>query len=237
MADKIKKVLLLSLITLFGLTIFGCKSPPPAPVEPEEIPEIEEKYDITGTWFSGDHRARIVYQYRPDGAGCEITINQGSTFSLTYRPFNYSLTDNSITITFSDSMRPANIVYNYEMTSAVRLKKADYTPGFSPTFVKQEVTIVEGLWRREGTDNVEYLFGGRNFLLKMQNGVPTATGNFILSASSLIINDLHRCTDYYMLRWVTSTASHDNYMYRLDGDRLSLSSGGRENLFIKSTFK
>jgi len=214
------------ILTLFALVFFGCKSAPPPAPEPEEIIE-EEKLDITGTWFSGDSRTRVVYQYRSDGTGCEITINQGSSFNLTYRPFNYTITDNSININFTDSMRPLNINREYEMLTVTRIRKINFAPGFSPVFTKHELTGLEGMWRRE-SDNTEYLFGGRNFMLRLQNGVPTATGNFILSETSLILNDLHRCTDYYMLRWVTSTAPHENYSYRLNSNHLSLSGSGRE---------
>jgi len=234
MADKNNKALIWGLVLVLGLIVFGCKSAPP-PIEPEEeeeeIVEIEEKLDITGTWFSGDHRIRVIYQYRSDGTGCEIIINQGSSYSLTYRPFNYLLTDSNISISFTDSMRPPSVIFNYDMISLTRIRKIDYAPGLSPAFLKQEVTELEGVWRRENSDNIEYIFGARNFLLKLQNGIPTATGNFILSESSLILNDLHRCTDYYMLRWVASTASHENYSYRLADNQLLLSSSGRDLAF------
>jgi len=228
MACKYVKTVSVLVFLAFLISLPACKTPPPPEPPPEEIVEIEEKFEIAGTWFSGNHQARVVYQYRFDGTGCEITINQGSNFTLTYRPFNYQLTETNININFTDVMRPPSINFNYEKTTPTRIRKINYTPGFSPAFLKQEMTDLEGLWRRDSTDNIEYIFGARNFMLRLQNGVPAATGNFILSNNSLILNDLHRCTDYYMLRWVTSTSAHENYSYRLTNGHLSLNSSGRE---------
>ncbi|MCL2806126.1 MAG: hypothetical protein FWD26_09320 [Treponema sp.] len=232
MTKKISAKKLFCIIAAFGFLAYGCKTTETAAEEP--VPEEESySYSAAGTWFLGDPRSVMIYQYRDDGTGCEITINQGASFSLIYRPFNYSLTEKTISITFSDSYRPASRVFNYEMPSANRLRKFDYTPGSSPVFIKQETTQMEGIWRSVGSDNIEYLFGGRNFLLKLQQGIPISSGNFILSKETLIINDLYRCIDYYGLRWTASTASHETYLHSFNENQLTLTSGGRRLLLLK----
>ncbi|MCL2441291.1 MAG: hypothetical protein FWD14_06085 [Treponema sp.] len=220
------------IICIFVCFIFaGCKSPPQPTVE-IVLEEVKDT-DITGTWFLGDQRSMIIFQYRADGTGCEINLNQISNFSLTYRPFLYTLTENSININFLDSLRPQRIEYSFEKPSANRLTVIDYIRGLSPTFIRQGMTELEGLWRRENTDKIAYLFGGRNFLVKLQDGIPTATGNFIVSETSVTINDLYRCTDYYSLRWTRSSTPYENFTFRINDDRLILSSPGREIQFIR----
>ena len=221
---------LFSVIVISALILLGCRSAPP--VEPEEV-EPQVIFDITGTWFLGNPRSMLIFQYRPDGTGSEITLNSASSFFLTYRPFTYYTADGSININFIDSRRPQRSVFAYEMPSARRLTIFDYTPGNSPTFIKQTSTAVEGLWRREGPDNIEYIFGGQNFMVRLQDGIPTATGNFILSDTSLIMNDLYRCIDYHSLRWTTARGPHETFLYRLSGDQLTLSSGNRVILLTR----
>ncbi|MCL2801074.1 MAG: hypothetical protein FWD28_04875 [Treponema sp.] len=219
-------------IALFVLVIFGCKTKP-LPVEEPKPAEVIPDTNVTGTWFLGDHRSMVIFQYRSDGTGCEINLNQVSNFSLTYRPFNYTITETAISISFLDSMRPSSITHNYSKPSENRLTIVNYIRGLSPTFVRQELTELEGLWRRENGDRVEYVFGGRNFLLKLQNGIPTATGNFIVSDRSVTINDLYRCTDYFALRWAPSQTPHENYSFRINDSRLTLTAPGRDLLFVK----
>jgi len=242
--DKRMIIKIRILFFCFVLIIFGCKSPAPPvetvePVETIEPVEIVEEIevipdtDIIGTWFLGDPRSMIIFQYRPDGTGCEINLNQTASFSLTYRPFNYSLSDNTINISFLDSFRPANSVYDFEKPSAGRLTVINYFRTSSATFIRQEMTALEGLWRRETQDNVDYLFGGRNFMVKLQNGIPTATGNFMVSGTSVTINDLHQCIDYYGLRWSRATAPHENYSFRINDNRLMFSSPGRQYSFVR----
>jgi len=239
------KIAFLCAVGIFIFFLPTCKTPPATEPEPEEpiIVEIEEEpdTDIIGTWFFGDQRSMLILQFRSDGLGAEINLEQAAEFSLFYRPFSFTITDDNISLSFSDSLRPSNAVYNVEKPSANRLLMVNYIRRSSPTFIRQELTELEGLWRRENMSssaaasraNVDYLFGGRNFMVKLQNGIPIATGNFIISGTSVIINDLHRCIDYYSFRWTRSTAPHDTFAFRVSGNRLFMSSAGSEHLFIK----
>jgi hypothetical protein len=193
---------------------------------------------LIGTWISGTNENMAVFQFRSNGSGCEIVIDQNMGFNLLYYNFSYSLTGNVINITYlfkeGDNLVTGHKSLSYEMSLPESLTLQGYIEGEGLAFVKQQYTRLEGLWRRSANNVVDYIFAG-SILMKLQDGVPFAFGSFQVSESVLTLTEQARYISIPTFPgpvWVPSNIVREEYNYRLSGKRLSWAYDGVEYLFI-----
>ena len=188
---------------------------------------------IAGSWFYAQGDQTVLLQYNLSGQGREIIIDQSSDFSLTFLPFEYTLTATTIRQVIVFQGQRINNPLRYGMLSDM-LVIHNYVEGFSPFFQKQHSYEVEGIWQRTVNGNViEYIFTG-GVIVKVQNGQPFAFGTLETSGGVLILTEQLRYLDLAGIQmWMPSTVPQERYQYKLEGNTLSWTSDSGQVLFIK----
>jgi len=231
----VKKILLfrmVGLVLVFCVVILGCAS------SPAEV-EINNS-NIAGTWAYTSNTDIAIYHFSPSGQGREMIIDQSSGFRLLFIPFEYTLTTKTIRqVNVLMGLRAEQQPMQYQLLSSGGdrgLRIVNYLDGFSPVFLMQNLTPVEGIWQRTNDDGdlIEYIFSG-GVLTKVQNGRPFAFGRLDVSGSTLILTEQARFLELEDLRiWIGSSVPPETLQYQLVGNTLSwINENGRRIEWIK----